>query len=279
MELSLSMWSLHRTVRENQWTVMDFLSFCKEEGIQSVELLNVFWKNQEQELDQVLRYTSERGIKVVSYAVANDFVNEDPEKRADALKEITDAIPVAKALGTSIIRVFSGNLAPGLTMETAQDWIVDGLSAAAKQAEQARVTLCLENHGQLAGRGEQVKHIIDTVGSEALRSTFDTGNFLLVDEHPSQSIQVLIPFIAHVHFKDFTEHPEGRYKSLGGKAYEGIVAGQGDTKLESLIQLLQQNGYQGAYVLEYEGLGSEAEGVRKSYEFVRQYNLKHGVRA
>lgn len=276
MKLSLSMWSLHRTVRASGWTVMDFLSFCRKEGIDSVELLNVFWKNQDRELDEVVRYCRENGIRVASYAVGNDFVSESEERRSAALREITDAFSVAKALGTSLVRVFSGSLHPGIDYGQALGWIVSGLSEAAKRAEAAGITLALENHGQLAGRGGQVKDILEQVGSKALRSTFDTGNFLLVDEHPSQAIEPLLPYIAHVHVKDFKRHPEGRYTSLGGQTFEGTVAGEGDTHLASLIERLEASGYAGAYVLEYEGTGDEAEGVRGSYAFVDEYNRTHG---
>ncbi|WP_025847976.1 sugar phosphate isomerase/epimerase family protein [Paenibacillus ehimensis] len=276
MKLSLSMWSLHRTVRASGWTVMDFLSFCCKEGIDSVELLNVFWQNQDRELDEVVRYCRENGIRVASYAVGNDFVSESEERRSAALREITDAFPVAKALGTSLVRVFSGSLHPGIDYGQALGWIVSGLSEAAKQAEAAGITLALENHGQLAGRGGQVKDVLEQVGSKALRSTFDTGNFLLVDEHPSQAIEPLLPYIAHVHVKDFKRHPEGRYTSLGGQTFEGTVAGEGDTHLASLIERLEASGYAGAYVLEYEGTGDEAEGVRGSYAFVDEYNRTHG---
>lgn len=269
MELSLSMWSLHRTVREKGWTVADFLGFCEEEGIKSVELLNVFWKNQEQELPLVLEQLKTAGIRVSSYAVANDFAKEQPEERSAALKEITDAFPVAKALGTPVIRVFSGNLTDSVTYEKALDWIVEGLSAAAAQAEREGLVLCLENHGKLAGSGDQVKTIIERVGSPALRSTFDTGNFLLVDVRPLDALEVLLPYVAHVHFKDFGAAPEGRYRSLNGTAYEGTVLGEGEVPLPDIVGILARHGYQGAYVLEYEGLGSEAEGVRGCYSFFR----------
>ncbi|XOK62291.1 sugar phosphate isomerase/epimerase family protein [Paenibacillus elgii] len=276
MKLSLSMWSLHRTVRAGGWTVIDFLSFCRKEGIDSVELLNVFWQNQARELDEVVRYTRENGIQVVSYAVGNDFVSALEEGRSAALREITDAFPVAKALGTSVVRVFSGSLHPGIDYDQARGWIISGLSEAAKQAEEAGITLALENHGQLAGRGGQVKDIIEQVGSKALRSTFDTGNFLLVDEHPSQAIEPLLPYIAHVHVKDFKRHSEGRYLSLSGQTFEGAVAGEGDTHLASLIERLEACGYAGAYVLEYEGTGDEAEGIRGSFAFADEYNRTHG---
>lgn len=269
MELSLSMWSVHRTVRENGWTVSDFISFCKKEGIPSVELLNVFWKDVQKELPAVIQQLKGSGIQASSYAVANDFAKDSAEERAAALAEIIDAIPVAKALGVKVIRVFSGNLTEQVTYEAALDWIVEGLSQAARLAEREGLVLCLENHGKLAGSGTQVKTILDRVGSPALRSTFDTGNFLLVDEQPLQALDVLLHVVAHVHFKDFLSHGEGRYKSLAGHAYEGVALGQGDVDLKTIVQRLTAIGYQGAYVLEFEGPGSEAEGIRQSYEYFR----------
>lgn len=266
MELSLSMWSVHRTVRQSGWTVLDFLSFCKEEGIQQVELLNVFWKDIQNELPEVIAFTKANGIRVVSYAVANDFVKTSPDERAAALVEITDAYPVAKALGTSIVRVFSGNRNDDVAYEDGLEWIINGLSQAAKLAEAEGIMLCLENHGVFAGSGEQVRHILESVGSHHLRSTFDTGNFLLVDEQPEQALQDLLPYVAHVHVKDFYHDEAGRYHSLSGKTYEGTPLGEGDVELQAIIQRLNATGYQGAFVLEYEGIGSEAVGIRKSYD-------------
>ena len=82
-------------------------------------------------------------------------------------------------LGTDILRVFSGSARAGVTQEQGMDWILEGLSAGAAYAESRGVTLALENHGKFAGRSEQVRGIIDAVGSPALRVNLDTGNFLL----------------------------------------------------------------------------------------------------
>jgi sugar phosphate isomerase/epimerase len=187
MELSLSMWSVHRTVKENGWVVRDFLEFCSKEGIKQVELLNVFWKNAAVELPEAVALMKNKGIRASSYAVANDFAKENADERKAALQEILDAIPVAQALDVKVIRVFSGNLTDQVTYDKALEWIVEGLSAAAEAAGKAGITLCLENHGKLAGSGVQVKAILDRVNSPYLKSTFDTGNFLLVDEKPLTS--------------------------------------------------------------------------------------------
>lgn len=267
MELSLSMWSLHRTVREKGWTVLDFLGFCKEEGIKQVELLDVFWKDVEKELPQAVAFIAEHGMKVSSYAVSNDFVKSSKEERAKVEQDIIDSFPVAKALGTSVIRVFSGNLSEIAGFEEALGWIVDGLASAASKAEAEGLVLCLENHGMLAGSGEQVLTIINRVNSPSLRSTFDTGNFLLVDEDPSAALDILLPYVAHVHLKDFVRQDDGRYKSLKGMAYEGANLGLGDVEVKPILDRLNAAGYEGAVVLEYEGVGSEAEGIRRSYDY------------
>ncbi|MNL80737.1 hypothetical protein D3C87_2076600 [compost metagenome] len=76
-----------------------------------------------------------------------------------------------------------------------------------------------------------------------------------------------------MHVKDFQEIAGGRYKSLGGKELEGIHAGQGDVELDVILNKLVKSGYQGAFVLEYEGLGSEAEGIRKSFEYFNSIQI------
>ncbi|WP_195575644.1 sugar phosphate isomerase/epimerase family protein [Paenibacillus sp. 1001270B_150601_E10] len=263
MEFTLSMWSVHRTVREHQWTVIDFLSFCHDQGIHQVELLDVFWKDVDKELPEVIGYLNQHNIKAISYAVTNDFVSQELEARQAALDKIRSAFPIAASLGASVIRVFSGNLNGDITYEAAQQWIVEGLSAAAKEAESLGLTLCLENHGQLAGTAKQVQSILEQVHSPALKSTFDTGNFLLVDEEPLQALNELLPFIEHVHLKDFTITEGGRYRSLSGLTYEGRVLGEGVAQIEPILRTLKANGYSQGIVLEYEGLEDERAGIQK----------------
>lgn len=275
MELSLSMYSMHRTVKTQDWSTVDFLQFCHTENYRLVELLAHFWKDVRSELETVVSAAKSLGIGVTSYAVSNNFVSEDPSLRKQALLKITDGIPIAAELGTKVIRVFSGSLAEGIRYEEAKSWIIDGLKEACREAEGAGMTLCLENHGKLAGKGVQVKELIDEVGSPALRSTFDTGNFLLVDEHPLQAFADLKGYIGHVHFKDFKEQPNGRYKSIGMRTYEGVPAGEGDAGLPQILDLLEESGYKGAYVLEYEGTGSEADGIRQSYNRFQEMACKY----
>ncbi|WP_052737909.1 TIM barrel protein [Bacillus sp. SA1-12] len=64
-------------------------------------------------------------------------------------------------------------------------YVLKGLSECCQYAEKKGVYLYIENHGLFAGRNDQVIDIINKIGSPMQKSTFDTGNFLLVDQDPS----------------------------------------------------------------------------------------------
>lgn len=274
MSLSLSMWSTHRTVEEKEWTVIDFIKYCSQTGIKEVELLSVFWKDIDRELDQVVLYMKEQGIKASSYAVTNNFVIADENARNSALQEIIKGIEIAKKLNTPILRVFAGNLIQGISENEGFRWIIEGLRKAALEAEKSGVILCIENHGKLAGKGSQIKKIIDEVGSSALRSTFDVGNFLLVDENTMEAAKILFPYIQHVHLKDFKKNKDGEYSSLSGEHFDGVAIGEGDVDIAGMIDMLNDAGYQGAYVLEYEGTGSELDGIQRCYDYYNKLTSK-----
>ena len=83
-------------------------------------------------------------------------------------------------------RVFAGDVAEGITFDQAREWIVEGLALASEYADARGIKLALENHGSLAGRGEQVRGLIEDVRAQsendALGANPDTGNFILVNQ-------------------------------------------------------------------------------------------------
>ncbi|POA74774.1 sugar phosphate isomerase/epimerase, partial [Pseudomonas sp. FW305-E2] len=84
-------------------------------------------------------------------------------------------------------------------------WIIDGLAEASAYAHERGIKLALENHGKLAGRGDQVAGIIADVraqaGNDALGANPDTGNFLLVNQPSHEAIAQVAHLANMVHFK------------------------------------------------------------------------------
>lgn len=267
MKVAVSMWSLHREFFSGRLDVVDFIKWASTTQAEGVELLDVFWKDQEAELPKVKEALAETGLKVGCYAVGNNFVNPDPAIRAEQVDIIRRGVDMAKELGAKVVRVFAGDLAEGISFEDARGWIVDGLREAAAYAEKHGITLALENHGKLAGRSDQVIGIIQDVGSPYLRSTIDCGNFLLVDEEPADAISNLVSYAAHVHFKDFRPYKEGdtqAYEALSGKKFVGTIAGEGSVDLKKALSDLKSVSYQGWLSVEFEGQEDEKLGTTQS---------------
>ena len=176
---------------------------------------------------------------------------------------------MAKYFGTKVVRVFAGDLAEGIEFNDGRCWIVEGLQAAAAYAEKHGITLALENHGLLAGKGAQVQGIIEDVNSPALKATIDTGNFLLVDEAPTDAVKVLAPLAGHVHFKDFRLAKEGEspsYPALSGKRFAGTIIGEGQVGTKEVLSILKAAGYDGWLSVEFEGLEEEEFGAKRSID-------------
>ncbi len=272
MRLAVSMWSVHPYFYQGQLDVLGFLDKAVEFRVQGVELLDAFWKDEAEELKRVQEKLAELDLVVASYSIGNDFVNADEDKRKKEVDKIVHAIHLAKALKTSVIRVFAGDKKEGIEYEQARQWILQGLSEGASYASSAGVTLALENHGLFAGKAQQVEDIITTINSEGLKSTFDTGNFLLVGDNPLQALKKLLPLVSHVHAKDFMRVDEGypgfAYTGYNKERFLGAIAGEGMVELEEILALLRQARYEGFLSLEYEGPADSYLATKKSLEYL-----------
>ncbi|QQE80554.1 sugar phosphate isomerase/epimerase [Alicyclobacillus sp. SO9] len=272
MKLAVSMWSVHRKFFHDGWNVLDFLDFCREHGFSNVELLDVFWKDQSSELPKVKDFLRKNGMTVAAYAVSNDFAKEAASDREKAAKVILNGIELAKELETQVVRVFAGDLKPGSEFQNSVGYIVEGFRSVVAKAEAEGIVLALENHGKLAGKGEQVRHIIREVGSNSLRSTFDMGNFILVDQTALRAFAELGTLVAHVHVKDFKQanHGEG-LQGVNEKWFVSTVCGLGEIPISEVLRKIRSSGYDGYVSLEYEGDGDEVSGVLDSMEYLRKY--------
>ncbi|MFC0524709.1 sugar phosphate isomerase/epimerase family protein [Pontibacillus salicampi] len=278
MKVSVSMYSLASTVKQENWSVTDFIQYAKSIPVDGVELLDVYWKrreNKDQELAEVKAELVKQGLPVCAYDVTNNFVKASAEERAQEVEKVKDGIRVAVELNCPVVRTFCGDLNGAITYEDGQRWIVEGLKECAALAEKEHVYLAIENHGLLAGKSGQVKEIISKVDNPYVQATFDTGNFLLVHESPMDAFNQLKDKIIHVHFKDFREKTaEDRHKgftSIQGTELLGTIPGDGEVDLAYIMNGLKEMGYNGWLSMEYEGLDDAKEANEEAVRRLRQY--------
>ncbi|MFT4416469.1 sugar phosphate isomerase/epimerase family protein [Fredinandcohnia humi] len=268
MKTSVSMYSLHKyTVTENL-DVFGFIDYAASIGVDGVELLDIYWKDEENEIPQVNLLLAERKLKVSAYDITNNFVKTSELERTQEIEKVQKGVDIAKKLHTKVVRIFSGDVNENVDFEQGKQWIIECLKESAVYAEEHGIILAIENHGYFAGRSDQVIELIEAVGSPNVRSTLDTGNFLLVDEDPSHAVTAVKKYVKHVHFKDFKnmgkDYEGPAFKSLSGEKFLGTVAGEGSVNLQHVISELKEVGYNGWLSVEFEGTGDPKVGAEKS---------------
>ncbi|WP_240415369.1 sugar phosphate isomerase/epimerase family protein [Paenibacillus periandrae] len=274
MKTSLSVWSCHKYFYDKTWTNADFIHFVGQQTkADGIELLHRFW-HPETDTPQVEKALQQEGLEIACVGASNNFALPDAASRQEQLNHIIESVDIAARFGAKVVRVFSGNQQDGVAYDEARYWIIEGLKAAADYASSKNVVLCLENHGLFAGKSEQVRSIIREVDSFALRSTFDMGNFMLVDENPNDAFEQLQSVVAHVHCKDFIKVGEDfqgeSYASLSGDKYAGTIIGEGSVDLRHLLGRLKENGYDGWLTVEFEGNAEQKAGSIQSIDHLKQ---------
>lgn len=269
------MWSYVAPWKRGEMEVTDFIRTAKQLGVDGVELLDFFFRNQEDwsaETAAIETVLQETGLPVGVFSVGNDFAQTDENARKAQVDVIKRGVDQAKLFGADVVRVFAGGNVPGVPNETVFDWFLQGLSEASYYAADRGVKLALENHGLIAGRSEQVNDLIHKVriatGSDTLGANPDTGNFLLVNEDSTDAVRGVAKYAHMCHFKDFEIAPanwDGRaYEALDGTKFIGSTIGEGGVDLAACIEALRAVGFDGWVNIEYESEEDPNSGVPRS---------------
>jgi sugar phosphate isomerase/epimerase len=273
------MYSYAAAHRKGQIDAPGFIREAKRIGADGVELLEYFYKDVDAERPAVLDALAETGMPCPIFSVGNNFAKTDPAEREAQLGKIRFGVDQALAHGAHTVRVFAGDVAEGITFDQARQWIIEGLAAGSKYAAEHGIKLALENHGKLAGRGDQVAGIIADVralaGNDVLGANPDTGNFLLVNQPSHEAIQQVAHMANMVHFKDFrlapADHEGWAYTALDGTKFLGTAVGEGIVELGTCIQILKDSGFDGWLSVEYEGEEDPFTAVPRCIENARKF--------
>ncbi len=274
MRLGLSQWSVRQWFRAGAMDVEKFLKYAKDLGCEGVELLDTFWKD-EDEKKRAPELLKKTGLVLSSYSLSNDFAHDDASKRQEQLDYMRAGIDDVVTLGTTISRVFGGSPKEGMSYDKARDYIIEGLQGSSAYAGEKGVVLALENHGRLCGKADQVLELIAAVGSNAFRANPDLANFTGVSDDPVEATKKLVQYTVHVHAKDILIVPppqvtEDERTRPDGTALRGCALGEGSVDLAACFRELRQAGFDGFLSVEYEGREDPTTGVPKSVKHVKE---------
>ena len=108
MEISVSLWSYHHFIESKEMTIEDCIKHMHKNGVNAVELLDVYAKTTKELQDQK-RLIEELNMKVASFSITNNFV-VDEDERINQVTRVQNSCKYAHMFNTNIVRVFCANM-------------------------------------------------------------------------------------------------------------------------------------------------------------------------
>ncbi|HOE65572.1 MAG TPA: TIM barrel protein [Candidatus Hydrogenedentes bacterium] len=265
-DISLAMWSLHRTVggKPGQLAILDVPGYVRQEfGIAALELVSGMmpiqtgaFRERKAFLDAFARAASDHDVKLLLIMVDGQghIGAAAEEERRDAVERHRRMIDFAHYLGCHSIRMnwtgYSDNaLSDPIAMKEFVDRSVKPLRALCDHGEKRKIHVLIENHGGPSSRPEALIQLIAAVNHDRLGTLPDFGNFP-DDVDRYLGVDLMMSYAKAVSAKCYDFDPQsGRETTLDFDRLLRIVVGK--------------HGYRGHIGIEFEGGRlSEPDGVK-----------------
>lgn len=163
--------------------------------------------------------------------------------REDMLRHIEHAAligaPVMRVVGSSLMFRFQPH-EPQL--RTLAAWFREAAGLAARKG----IRLAVENH--IDYNSDEIKWLIDEVGSEWFGINLDTANFIRVLDDPVEATRKLAKHVYATHIKDL--RPVKGVNVREWYYFSSVAAGTGLVDIPAIAQVLHESGYKGFLAFE-----------------------------
>ena len=114
MKCGLSMYSLLAPVRAGQLDLYGFLDYAARVGAEGVELLDMFWTDENHEIIEVKRRCAGLGLELPVYSISTNFFQPDAAARAQQLDSLRHGVDLAAQLGGRLAARLQRRSNPGI---------------------------------------------------------------------------------------------------------------------------------------------------------------------
>jgi sugar phosphate isomerase/epimerase len=192
------------------------------------------------ELASFRRQIEDAGVRVsaIGSPIGKIDIGQPIGPELERMRRIAD---VAGLFGTALVRVFSFFIPVGEPPERYRQAVIDRMGALAQIAAERGIVLAHENEKEIYGDiPERCADLITSVGSPALRATFDAANFVQCGVRPhTDGYHLLRPHLVYLQVKD----------ALAATG-QVVPAGQGDGEVRETLTALAASGFAGYASLE-----------------------------
>lgn len=178
-------------------------------------------------------------VSSIGSPIGKIFIDEPFEPH---LERARHAVEVANFFGARFIRIFSFFMREGMDPDDQRAEVLLRMRGLAEVAAAGGVVMIHENEKDIYGDiPRRCLDIVASVGSSALRATWDPANFVQVGvARPfDEGWTMLRPYIDYMQIKDAV-----------AATGEVVTAGRGDGQVEQTIAALKADGFDGFFSLE-----------------------------
>lgn len=228
------------------YTMESFLDRAKELGCDGVSLESCFFP------EFGATYLSKLRKKLDSHGFDRVYAWGHPDGleaggNAKAKDDMIRHFEHAAAIGAPVMRVVGSSLMFRFQPHEPQLKILaNWFREAADIAERKGIRLAVENH--IDYNADEIKSLIDDVGSEYFGINLDTANFLRVLDDPLEATRKLAKHVYATHVKDL--RPVKGVNVKEWYYFSSVAAGTGLVQIHEIAQVLKDANYKGFLAFE-----------------------------
>ncbi len=263
--------NVHERPTPGYLTREEAIAYCGRLQVGGIELMHSYWEDCEPEY--LLGLAEDAGIPIRTYIFFCDLAIP-PERGTGAVDEARRVIDRCVALGAELGMIVPGVAKREHSLNEQLEWMIEGLSRSAEHAGAAGLTLVSENIDYaptrpLMGQSSQCRTICSRVDSPHYRLIFDPAPTVFAGEDPLQALHEMMPFLAHVHLKNVLPVNDGEQwhrtqEDHQRRQYRGVNLSEGIIDLPAVLKKLQQQNYQGKFLIEYQGEEDPRDALKKN---------------
>jgi sugar phosphate isomerase/epimerase len=198
LKIGLNAYSFNRALTAGIMKLPGVIDYCARHGIDGVDLTGYYFPGYPAAPPDDYLYALKRqaflnGVTIAGTGVRNDFASADAAQRRAHVQMVKNWIEVARKLGASVIRVFTGPRLPeGKTLDGAMEWMVPAFSECAEFARDRGVIVGLQHHNDALKTAAETIRVVKAVASDWFSVILDVGSLRQGD--PYDEIARLIPY-------------------------------------------------------------------------------------
>jgi len=197
-------------------------------------------------LRRVVEATRAHGLRVPALDSSCQLAQVDDAGRSKSVREGEFMVNLALTLGAPALRVFGGLLPDGVSIGEALAPAAEALRRIAQHAAAHDIQILVETHDPAWSRSANAVALTTAAGVPSVGILYDILHPCRMGELGEQTVSTLGRHVKLVHVKDGHRPPDG------SKEWPLCALGEGDVPLDSILALLQAQGYDGWYTFEWE---------------------------